>query len=163
MDDPRHARLRRIVSGSFTPRMLARVESQVQEAARAVVDAVAERGTCDFVTDIAAALPLKIICDMMGIPDSDYRMVFDRTNIILGAGDPEYVPDPLSVIPALLQAGSDLSTLVQDLAAFRREKPTNDLTSALIHAEVDGGKPTGKVARTGRGRKLTERGASHRV
>src|SRR4029453_6636487 len=100
MDDPRHARLRRIVAGSFTPRMLKRVESQVQDAARAVIDAVAARGACDFVTDIAAALPLKIICDMMGIPDSEYGFVFDRTNLILGAADPESVPDLLAAAPA---------------------------------------------------------------
>ena len=138
MDDPRHARLRRIVSRGFTPGMLKQVEDNVEKAADGIIDDVIERGSCDFVSDIAAALPLKIICDMMGIPASDYRFVFDRTNIILGAGDPEYVPDPLSVIPALLQAGNDLSNLMQDLARFRREKPTDDLTSSLIHAEVDG-------------------------
>ena len=138
MDDPRHARLRRIVSKGFTPAMLKQVEGNVETAAEKIIDDVIGKGSCDFVSEIAAALPLKIICDMMGIPDSDYKMVFDRTNIILGAGDPEYVPDPLSVIPALLQAGSDLSNLMQDLARFRRQKPTNDLTSALIHAEVDG-------------------------
>ncbi|HEY2774569.1 MAG TPA: cytochrome P450 [Candidatus Binatia bacterium] len=138
MDDPRHARLRRIVSKGFTPAMLRKVEDNVETAAAGIIDAVIRQGSCDFVSDIAAALPLKIICDMMGIPESDYRFVFDRTNIILGAGDPEYVPDPLSVIPALLQAGQDLSELMQNLARFRREKPTEDLTSALIHAEVDG-------------------------
>lgn len=138
MDDPRHARLRRIVSRGFTPQMLRQVEDSVETAATGIIDDVVELGSCDFVTDIAAALPLKIICDMMGIPRSDYRFVFDRTNVILGAGDPEYVPDPVSVIPALLSAGQDLSNLMQDLAKFRREKPTSDLTSALIHAEVDG-------------------------
>ncbi len=138
MDDPRHARLRRIVSRGFTPGMLRNLEGDVERTAVSIVDAVIEQGACDFVSEIAAALPLRIICDMMGIADSDYRFVFDRTNIILGAGDPEYVPDPLSVIPALLQAGADLSNLMQDLARFRRATPTDDLTSALVHAEVDG-------------------------
>lgn len=138
MDDPRHARLRRIVSRGFTPAMLRKVEANVETAAAKIIDDVIDKGSCDFVTDIAAALPLKIICDMMGIPESDYQFVFDRTNIILGAGDPEYIPDPVSIIPALLQAGSELSNLTQDLARHRREHPTDDLTSALIHAEVDG-------------------------
>jgi cytochrome P450 len=138
MDDPRHARLRRIVSGSFTPRMLKRVEAQVQDAARAVVGAVAERGACDFVTDVAAALPLKIICDMMGIPESEYGFVFDRTNVILGAGDPEYISDPAAAVGALLTAGSELTQLVQDLARSRREHPTDDLTSALVNSRVEG-------------------------
>ncbi|HWP65810.1 MAG TPA: cytochrome P450 [Candidatus Limnocylindria bacterium] len=138
MDDPRHARLRRIVSGSFTPRMLKRVERQVQEAAGAVIDAVAERGACDFVTDIAAALPLRIICDMMGIPESQYGFVFDRTNVILGAGDPEYVSDPAAVAGALLTAGAELTQLVQELGRLRCERPTDDLTSALVNSQVDG-------------------------
>jgi cytochrome P450 len=138
MDDPRHARLRRIVSGSFTPRMLKRVEAQVQEAAVTVIDAVAERGACDFVTDLAAALPLKIICDMMGIPDSQYGFVFERTNVILGVGDPEYVSDITAAVGALLTAGAELTQLVQELGRSRREHPTDDLTSALVNSRVDG-------------------------
>jgi cytochrome P450 len=140
MDDPRHARLRRIVSRSFTPGMLRKVEADVEHAAREVIDGVADKQTCDFVSDIAAALPLKIICDMMGIPPSEYRFVFDRTNIILGAGDPEYVADFADIIPATLQAGQDLVSLVEDLVKVRKRHPTDDLTSALVHAEVDGEK-----------------------
>ena len=138
MDDPRHARLRRIVSRGFTPRMIQRVEADVHRAAARIVDEVIDRGEVDFVTDVAAALPLKIICDMMGIPESEYRFIFDRTNIILGAGDPEYVSDPMAIVPALLQAGAELSQLVQDLAHLRVKNPTDDLTSALVNAEVDG-------------------------
>ncbi|MBI5504953.1 MAG: cytochrome P450 [Deltaproteobacteria bacterium] len=138
MDDPRHARLRRIVSRGFTPGMLRSVDASVEIAARSIIDAVIDKGSCDFVFDIAAALPLKIICDMMGIAAADYQFVFDRTNIILGAGDPEYVADPATIVPALLHAGQELSQLMQDLAAHRREHPTDDLTSALLHAEVDG-------------------------
>ena len=139
MDDPRHARLRRIVSRGFTPRMLQRVEEDVQRVAREIVDGVIEKGECDFVTEIAAALPLQIICDMMGIPESQYRFVFDRTNVILGAGDPEYTPTrPAKIIPALLQAGAELAQLVQDLGRHRAGSPTEDLTSALVNAEVDG-------------------------
>ena len=66
---------------------------------------MAPRGEIDFVVDVAAALPLRIICDMMGVPASQYRYVFDRTNIILGASDPEYVADVNDILGALLQAG----------------------------------------------------------
>src|SRR4029450_13429580 len=140
MDDRRHGRLRRIVSRGFTPRSLARYEADVQRVAREIVDRVIERGRCDFVTEIAAALPLRIICDMMGIPESHQQFVFDRTNVILGAGDPEYTPDPdpAKIVPALLQAGSELSALVQDLGRHRAKHPTEDLTSALVNAEVEG-------------------------
>ncbi len=144
MDDPRHARLRRIVSKGFTPGMLRKVEDAVERAAAAVIDAVMDTGRCDFVTDIAAALPLKIICDMMGIAASDYRFIFDRTNLILGAGDPEYVADIAQIVPAMLQAGQELATLVEDLARVRKERPTDDLTSALVHAEVDGERLSGQ-------------------
>ena len=138
MDDPRHARLRRIVSRGFTPRMIQRVEQNVQRAAATIIDDVIEKGRVDFVTEIAAALPLKIICDMAAIPESQYQFVFDRTNIILGAGDPDYVANPLEIVPALLQAGADLAQLVQDLGRHRIQHPTDDLTSVLVNSEVDG-------------------------
>ena len=138
MDDPRHTRLRRIVSHGFTPGMLRKTEADVQRAATDVIDGVIDKGQCDFVTEIAAALPLQIICRMMGIPASEYRYVFDRTNRILGAADPEYVADLADSIPALLQAGSDLAALLGSLARHRREHPSDDLTSALVRADVDG-------------------------
>lgn len=138
MDDPRHARFRRIVSRGFTPKMLAKLEDDVQRAAGETIDRVIERGECDFVPEIAARLPLKIICDMMGIGESHWDFVFDRSNIILSNGDPEYIPEGSDILQAFLAAGADLSNLVQDLGRYRREHPTEDLTSALVNAEVDG-------------------------
>jgi len=139
MDDPRHARLRRIVARGFTPRVIGRVEADVKRAAAQIVDGVVEKGECDFVTEIAAQLPLKIICDMTAIPASQYQFVFERTNTILGAGDPEYgASDPAQIIPKLLNAGAELAQLARDLAKHRRGKPGDDLVSALINAELDG-------------------------
>jgi cytochrome P450 len=139
MDDPRHARLRRIVSRGFTPRIINRVEADVAQAAARIVDAVIEKGECDFVTEIAAALPLKIICDMAAIPESQYQFVFDRTNIILGAGDPDYGGgDPQQIIPRLLNAGAELAQLAQEIAKHRRGKPGDDLVSAIVNAEIEG-------------------------
>lgn len=138
MDDPRHARLRRIVSRGFTPRMLKQVEDDVQRVAARIVDDVLPRGECDFVTEVAARLPLEIICNMMGIPASDYGTVFEKSNVILSAGDPEYVPEGSDVVMAFMAAGQELAALVQDLGAYRRREPTDDLTSALVNTEVDG-------------------------
>jgi methyl-branched lipid omega-hydroxylase len=140
MDDPRHARLRKIVSAAFTPRMLKKVEDDVQRAAASIVDELLRDGGGDFVTQVAARLPLKVICDMMGIPESAYDTIFTRSNIILGSADKEYVDseDPNTVIGALLQAGGDLHGLVSELGASRRANPTDDLTSALVNASVDG-------------------------
>src|SRR6202035_158956 len=91
MDDPRHARLRRIVSRAFTPRMLRKFEEDVQRAATVIVDDLLAAGPCDFVAHVSARLPLKIICDMMGIGDEHYAMVLRNTNIILSGSDTEFV------------------------------------------------------------------------
>ena len=138
MDDPRHARMRRIVASGFTPRMLAKLEASVQTVAAEIVDEVGPTGGCDFVTDIAAALPLRNVCDLMCIPDSLYRHVFDQTNIILGAGDPEFVPPGASRAEAVVAAGEALNDVMEDLSKVRAEHPSDDLTSVLLQAEVDG-------------------------
>ena len=138
MDAPRHLRLRKIVSRAFSPKVVSRVEADVADVAAAIVDDVQAQGGCDFVTDVAAKLPLKVICNMMGIPESSYDQVFRCSNVILGAGDPEYVPEGDDIAMALLTAGGELSELVQELARARRADPREDLTSALALAEVDG-------------------------
>ncbi|GIH90441.1 cytochrome P450 [Planobispora siamensis] len=140
MDDPRHARLRRIVSRAFTPKMIKQFEADVDAAAVRIVDDLLAKGSgCDFVTEVAAKLPLKIICDMMGIPEKDYGFVFDRSNVILGGFDPEYGgSDVSSIAERLLMAGLELNQLVQDLGAHRTEHPTSDLTSSLVNANIDG-------------------------
>ncbi|MEM7322252.1 MAG: cytochrome P450 [Actinomycetota bacterium] len=136
MDDPRHARLRRIVSAGFTPRMLKKLEDSVQDVAVEIVDEVAQKGDVDFVVDVAAALPLRIVCDLMDIPKSEYQFVFDRTNVILGAGDPEYVPEDADILTALLTAGSDLAELMKSVAESKRGGEGTDLTSKLVNAEL---------------------------
>jgi len=138
MDDPRHARLRRLVSAGFTPGTLRRLEQSVQRVAAELVEAIADAGEAEFVRDIAAALPLRIICEMMGIPRSQYEFVFDRTNVILGAGDPEYIEGVENILGAILQAGADLAQLMNDLAASKAGGDGDDLTTQLLRAEVDG-------------------------
>jgi len=138
MDDPRHARLRRIVARGFTPRMVDKLNDAVVTKAQSVVDGVAGKGSIDFVTEVAAKLPLALICDLMGIPESQYDLVFDMTNIILSNGDPEFIDEGANPIEAYLTAGATLAGLMHEMAAERRTNPTDDLTSALINAEVDG-------------------------
>jgi cytochrome P450 len=136
MDDPRHGRQRRVVSRGFTPRVLGQIEESVDRRARAIVDRVIERGECDFVADIAAPLPLEIICDMMGIPESQLQMVFEKTNTILGLGDPEFVGDANPLVAAM-QAGSELAALMKEMVDDRRTNPRNDMTTAMIEATGD--------------------------
>ena len=110
MDDPRHARLRKIVSAGFTPRMLAKLEDGVTDQARQIIADIRDTGTVDFIVDVAAKLPLKIVCDLMAIPDSELDFVFEQTNTILGISDPEYAPpEGVDVLTALLDAPGERS------------------------------------------------------
>ncbi len=137
MDDPKHHRLRSIVSKGFTPKEVSRVEEYVRITAADLVDRVLERfpeRRCDFVEHIAAALPLKVICDMMGIPDDDIARVFKWTNTILGAGDPEFGGN----YEALMTSAIEMFTYAQQLGEDRRANPTDEITSIMMNAEVDG-------------------------
>lgn len=138
MDEPKHGRLRRIVSRGFTPRALGRLEHDVERRAKATIDRLLEMRQCDFVEEVAAPLPLEIVCDIMGIPESQTGFVFEQTNVILGLGDPEYVAPGQNPLVAGLTAGKALADLMTEIAADRRANPTDDLTSQLLHAEVDG-------------------------
>jgi cytochrome P450 len=139
MDDPRHARLRRIVSRAFSPRLIAKFEDDVSNVATSVVDDLLATGPCDFVSNVAAKLPLKIICTMMGIPDDQFDMVLANTNIILSGADPEFLSEDMDqAVIQLLGAGQALAELVTSLAAERAQAPVNDLISALATANIDG-------------------------
>ena len=137
-DNPRHARLRRIVSAAFNPRMIKNIEDRIEFVANDVINRVAGSGGCDFVVDVAARLPLEIICDMMGIGASDYDAVFKASNVILSNGDPEYVPDGSDPLGAFLMAAQELNLLMTGLAEIRKDNPTDDVTSALINTNIDG-------------------------
>ncbi len=144
MDDPRHARLRRIVSRSFTPRMIQKFEDDVQRAAEQVVAELREIGPCDFVRHVAARLPLKIICDMMGIGDAHYAMVLRNSNTILSGFDTELVSEDMDeALGQIFAAAEELRALVSDLAATRAGRPADDLVSALVNANIDGEQLTG--------------------
>ena len=137
LDDPRHQRLRAIVSRAFTPKVLARIEQSVRDRARRLVDELITGhpdGQADFVTGIAGPLPLQIICDMMGIPEEDEAKIFHWTSVLLGGGDPEVAHDA----GELIQVGTDIAMYGIALAEARRAKPADDLTSSLVRAEVDG-------------------------
>jgi len=134
MDAPKHTKLRLIVNRGFTPRQVARIEENVREQARDIVDHVITLGgECDFVSEIAAALPLQVICDMLGIPRSDTKRIFELTNTILGVGDPEYV----QTLDELMGAGMELFQYGITLAQDRLDKPRDDIATTLMQAEVE--------------------------
>jgi cytochrome P450 len=143
MDDPRHFKIRRLVSAAFTPRMLESLVSDVELLAdelltEARTKAAAGDGTFDLVAEISTPLPLRVICKLMGVPPEDQDLVLRMSNIILSGGDPELVGTPEEALGLFLDAGMKLSELMGKLAAERQTNPTDDLTSALVSTEVEG-------------------------
>lgn len=137
MDDPKHFRLRSIVSKGFTPREIARIEEYVKVKARTIIDSVLDKYAdkeFDFVDEVAAKFPLQIICEMMGIPEQDERQIFEWTNTILGAGDPDFG----GTIERLMEAAIGMFSYAKALGETRLANPTEDLTSVMMHAVVDG-------------------------
>jgi cytochrome P450 len=134
MDSPRHTKLRLIVNKGFTPRMVARIEEYAHDIAQECVAEIAAKGSCDFVTEVAAPMPLRIICDMMGIPRSDAGYILEQTNHLLGGLDPEYNQS----LTELLAGGWNLFDYAQKLGGERLKNPKDDITTTLMNAEVDG-------------------------
>ena len=150
MDDPRHLRLRRIVSRAFTPKLVSGLMADIEGASAGIVDGLLARRTGDFVAEAAAPLPIQVICDMMGIPERRQAMVLAHTNRILAGSDPEYTGFPEDAGPLraklagplalyrLVRAGRQLHHLAATLGRERRRRPTDDLTSRLVNADLDG-------------------------
>jgi cholest-4-en-3-one 26-monooxygenase len=137
MDPPRHTRLRSIVSKGFHPGIIAYLESAIRDIVTDVLDRVGPKGECDFVTDIAAQLPMAVICELAGVPPEDHHKIFAWTNTMIARGeDPEYSP-------SLEHAGRafiEIQKYAAELAEKRRQTPGDDLVSAIVSAEVDGEK-----------------------
>jgi cytochrome P450 len=137
LDDPRHQRLRSIVSRAFTPKVVARIETSVRDRAHRLVTSLVSNhpdGEAELVSELAGSLPLQVICDMMGIPDEDHQRIFHWTNVILGFGDPDLTTD----FEEFLQISMDMGAYATALAEDRRSNHHDDLTSSLVEAEVDG-------------------------
>ena len=136
-DNPKHARLRRIVSNAFSPRAVRAVEDAVDRVAAELVERALAGGTGDFVTDVAAPLPLRIVCDMMGVPPSEFDTVLRCSNIILSMGDSDLVPEDQDPVTVLLESGMTLTALMEELGRERVAHPVDDITSALVNAEIE--------------------------
>ena len=136
-DNPKHARLRRIVSNAFSPRAVAAIEASIDRVADEVIERARRSGSGDFVADIAAPLTLQIICEMMGVPPSERATVLRESNIILSMGDPEFIPEGSDPVLAFLEAGVTLSGIMNELGAQRVGHPVEDITSALVNAEIE--------------------------
>ncbi len=141
MDDPGHLRLRTLVSKGFTPRRIRELEPRVTELAvqhlEAILDQAASSQTVDYVADFAGKLPMDVISELMGVP------VADRDRIRALADGVMHRDDGVNDVPAsAIEASIDLIVYYQQMIAERRKKPTEDLTSALLDAEIDGDRLT---------------------
>jgi cytochrome P450 len=134
MDPPKHDRMKALFQQAFTPRRIAAHTEVIRAIANHAIDGVAERGECDLVEDIGAHITSRVIGSLLGTPESDDAKLVDWSNIILGYEDPDYRPE----FDEITQVIADAFEYVLPLIAERRENPTDDLTTALAAAEVDG-------------------------
>jgi len=140
-DPPRHTRYRLLVNKGFTPRMIGLIEAHLGYRAELIVDQVIERGACEFVTELAAELPLQAIAEIMGVPQEERHLLFDWSNRLVGADDPEYNKDPDDKADATM-AAAELYMFASALGEARRSDPRDDVVTRLINAEIDGDKLT---------------------
>ena len=134
MDGAKHHRYRRLVSNGFTPRVIATLEQQIVNRAEAIADTVCEQGECEFVQEVAAQLPLQMICDMIGLPESDWQRMFELSNKMVGFDDPDLQATPEDGA----NAAAEIYGYCDAIANDRRANPRDDLMTALVEAEIDG-------------------------
>jgi cholest-4-en-3-one 26-monooxygenase len=138
MDDPDHQRVRKLVSGGFTPRVVRAFERHYADLAGGVVDrALSGGGTFDGIRDVAAELPLLAICEVLGAPEEDRFRIFGWSNTLLSSEDPDYAPSPETFQAAVMA----MVAYAGELADRRRREPGDDLVSALLG-------PTGELPLT---------------
>ena len=136
-DPPRHGKIRSLINRRLTPRAVNEFEPHIRQITSDVIDAVIEKGECDFVVDIAGKLPTAVICDMMGIPREYWDVMFALGNQSIGTADPEYQQGRTAAetgMAAEAQIFSYFSKWIDE----RRKNPGDDLISAFVHGDVDG-------------------------
>jgi cytochrome P450 len=134
MDDPRHAQIRRLVSSGLTPRMIVRVEDDLRARARRLLDAVVPGEPFDFLVDVAAELPMQMICILLGVPESERHWLFEAIEPQFDFGGSRTAS--LSQLSAE-EAGSRMYAYGQELIAAKRAEPTDDMLSVVANATID--------------------------
>ena len=134
MDDPRHSQIRRLVSSGLTPRMIRLVEDDLRARARRLLDAVAPGEPFDFLVDIAAELPMQMICILLGVPESERHWLFEAIEPQFDFGGSRKAS--LSQL-SVEEAGSRMYAYGQQLIASKRAEPTDDMLSVVANAMLD--------------------------
>jgi cytochrome P450 family 142 subfamily A polypeptide 1 len=133
MDAPAHRKRRRLVSGAFTPARVRATASSIRMTCDDLIDAFAERGACDLHHDLAAPLPLIVICDMLGVPPEDRDAMLRWSDAMLGT-----LNGGADAMQAAATSFGEYTEYAQGMIADRRERPTDDLVSVLVQGEVEG-------------------------
>jgi len=141
MDPPKHDRLKALFQAGFTPKRIAAHEPAIREIVVRTLDGLEGRETCDLVNDVAQPVVSRVIGSFMGIPEEDDRAWAELMNSALAASDPDYSPDGAEGVEQVIQkAIEQIFARCGAMIAERRENPTDDLTSVLVDAEVEGQK-----------------------
>jgi cytochrome P450 len=138
MDPPKHDRVKALFQRGFTPKRIADHEQRIREIAIDVLDSLEGRETCDLVTDVAQPVVARVIGSFMGISEQEDVIWAELMNSVLGGGDQDLNPEGIDAIMGKLVP--EIFARCKTLIDARREKPTDDLTSVLVHADVDGEK-----------------------
>ncbi|MGI5154855.1 cytochrome P450 [Microbispora sp. CA-102843] len=133
-DPPDHTRRRSLVNRGFTPRQIGRLEEHIRDICHALVDEVQSKPEVDFVRDIAAPLPLYVICELLGAPVEDRDKIFEWSNRMIGSDDPDYSTSPEEGQAAAFEVYS----YAHQLAAARRQEPRDDIVTKLLQPDEDG-------------------------
>ena len=136
MDPPKHDRLKALFQRGFTPKRIAEHEDEIRTIVRDVMDRLDGRETCDLVNDVAQPVVARVIGSFMGIPPEEDESWATLLNTMMGAGDPDLNPEGVQSV--MEREVPEMFRRCGELIADRRERPTEDLTSVLVHAEVDG-------------------------
>jgi cholest-4-en-3-one 26-monooxygenase len=140
MDPPLHTRYRRLVNKGFTPRTINELEQRIHVVADDIIDGVCERGSADFVIDVAAELPLVVLAELLGVPAEDRDRMFDWSNRMIGREDDEYRGEQDVAEENAALAAAELFGYAAELYQKKRLDPHTDLMSVLTQVELDGEK-----------------------
>ena len=143
LDPPKHGIFRHLVSKRFTPRALKKIHDPIEQIGKEIVDALVkdkDYGECDFVKEVSAPLPIAVIAWLLGVPKSDWKLLFDWTNRIIGAGDPEFQDEGKTSAETATGAMTELFTYFAKMVEEKKKKPADDLVTVFTQVEVDGKK-----------------------
>ncbi len=141
LDPPKHAQYRKLINKRFTPGRLRPWHQDIEKICREIVESLGEEsesGECDFVEKVSAPLPIAVIAWLLGVPKADWSLLFEWTNRIIGANDPDFQVEGMTATEGAMATMTELFAYFTELVAEKKKNPADDLTSLFAHLEIDG-------------------------